>query len=157
MLRVITEEPVSIKPENEILINDRYDIEDYYIYKNPTLYEVNKLFKIDGMVRILLLGNDYYIGSGALYTHHDMAKLLYDYTKTNYRNYDGYFVRDKEDGTMYEMGDKDNCYNQLQLVLPLMLETKLVDLDTVICPNSSSCKIVSYGVQTVEDLINLDF
>jgi len=155
MLKILFEDAVAIM-NNETIdsMNGNINIEDLFIYENPNLSEVSELFLVCNELRLLFLGNNYYVAPANYYTHYSMGNWLYSYTKTPVRDYDGYFFINKKDNFIYEEIANEKSYILLKRVLSYIIETKLLSYDTTIDTFYSNSGIDRNNIKTIKDLMN---
>jgi hypothetical protein len=124
MIKVLKEEPVSY------LRNDEDFDDGYWIYKNPTKEEIEKI--PCEYYRILTYENDYYLATGYSSIHKQMASLLYEYNRLSYNDYGVYIVN--IEGNYITTGDRKDYSNnreekmeEFKLFIPRLKEIGLIN------------------------------
>jgi len=134
MIRLI-EEPVAIPPNKDL--SPDVDIDDFWIYENPTSDEINDLLKISKGIRILVKNNNYYAASAKYYTHYIMSIYLKSYTGIdNEKGYDSSFIIETAINSIYNaMANRDKEKESFKTLIPLYNKIKdcgLINNNTII-------------------------
>ena len=131
-IKLLTEEPVAFNN------GDGFGDDLIWIFKNPTESEVREAFVGNtSNVRVLILDSDYYIAPSFYFLHDQMARLLYDYTKTSYKMYDASFVINRDGmsictGELSYHRDEIKAFNILKSFIPEMISVGLITSGTII-------------------------